>query len=608
MDILIFQNSRIAALDAKWHDARGRAAKAAAKKRLDIAIKERDRMIAIAGEIYDLSITQQTNGLDEAETAWSNYADAVNAAFDAERIKTEASMAADFLSKNAGLAAQFTDAYGGAVDSGLELVDVLERQQVLNERAIAKQQEILDGKQKEISEQQRLNDLDQQKIDGMRRIDDLRLRESDALSHDLELMSQKETEINDAYQKKIDQLDKVLSINQQIVQSQQDQMSVAQALSQGDIYAAAAAAQQMRANYAANASDNLRTALETGKQNQIDGLLTSGGLTRDQVEARMNSIREQSYQTSLKIRDIEDDIYDRNQKILTLNNEIYDITQKEIVPLQEKNKQYSTLLANYKAEVDYAKSHLIAAGMTAEQWAAAETNHTALIDSIKGATDKVDAYRKAWEAAAEAARAALSAAGVETSATGATGTTAPSGTPDAKQAKLAQARIDLATAEWNKGNYAGARGYLNASKQYVDKANNADITRQYNNFDSVLKSVGFAGGGLVGGMGSGDTVPARLTPGEFVMSKATVKRYGAASMAAMNQNSFRLPKYETDFKNITVDPRSVSSGIANINAPVYNSVQVHVPNSNASPDDIANKVIYKMQQLDRSRIRGTNGR
>ncbi len=44
----------------------------------------------------------------------------------------------------------------------------------------------------------------------------------------------------------------------------------------------------------------------------------------------------------------------------------------------------------------------------------------------------------------------------------------------------------------------------------------------------------FAGGGQVPGSGSGDTVPAMLTPGEFVMSKGAVQQYGANTLAGMN--------------------------------------------------------------------------
>ncbi len=43
-----------------------------------------------------------------------------------------------------------------------------------------------------------------------------------------------------------------------------------------------------------------------------------------------------------------------------------------------------------------------------------------------------------------------------------------------------------------------------------------------------------AGGGQVPGSGSGDTVPAMLTPGEFVMSKGAVQQYGSGTLAGMN--------------------------------------------------------------------------
>ena len=46
---------------------------------------------------------------------------------------------------------------------------------------------------------------------------------------------------------------------------------------------------------------------------------------------------------------------------------------------------------------------------------------------------------------------------------------------------------------------------------------------------------GFATGGMVPGSGSGDTVPARLTPGEFVIRKKAVKSFGANNLAKINK-------------------------------------------------------------------------
>jgi hypothetical protein len=46
----------------------------------------------------------------------------------------------------------------------------------------------------------------------------------------------------------------------------------------------------------------------------------------------------------------------------------------------------------------------------------------------------------------------------------------------------------------------------------------------------------FARGGIVPGSGNRDTVPAMLTPGEFVIKKSSVKNLGAGTLAAMNEN------------------------------------------------------------------------
>ena len=48
----------------------------------------------------------------------------------------------------------------------------------------------------------------------------------------------------------------------------------------------------------------------------------------------------------------------------------------------------------------------------------------------------------------------------------------------------------------------------------------------------------FARGGFVPGQGNRDTVPAMLTPGEFVIKKSSAKKLGASTLQAMNQNRF----------------------------------------------------------------------
>jgi len=57
--------------------------------------------------------------------------------------------------------------------------------------------------------------------------------------------------------------------------------------------------------------------------------------------------------------------------------------------------------------------------------------------------------------------------------------------------------------------------------------------QQFNN-QSSQTNLEFSGGGKVPGSGDRDTVPAKLTPGEFVMSKGAVEKYGSDTLAAMN--------------------------------------------------------------------------
>lgn len=49
----------------------------------------------------------------------------------------------------------------------------------------------------------------------------------------------------------------------------------------------------------------------------------------------------------------------------------------------------------------------------------------------------------------------------------------------------------------------------------------------------------FARGGMVPGTGNRDTVPAMLSPGEFVIRKSSVNKLGAGNLAAMNENRFK---------------------------------------------------------------------
>lgn len=109
---------------------------------------------------------------------------------------------------------------------------------------------------------------------------------------------------------------------------------------------------------------------------------------------------------------------------------------------------------------------------------------------------------------------------------------------------------------------------------------------------------GFAGGGMVpakfamGGYAMGtDTVPAMLTPGEFVIKKSAVDRIGTATLHKLNGYA----------EGGMVGGTSGTS----IGDSVYNySVNVNV-SSDADPNQIARAVMTQIKQIDNHRIRSS---
>jgi len=57
------------------------------------------------------------------------------------------------------------------------------------------------------------------------------------------------------------------------------------------------------------------------------------------------------------------------------------------------------------------------------------------------------------------------------------------------------------------------------------------VKKDNNNSSSTL---GLSGGGRIPGSGNSDSVPSMLTPGEFVMSKGAVEKFGSGTLSAMN--------------------------------------------------------------------------
>ena len=94
----------------------------------------------------------------------------------------------------------------------------------------------------------------------------------------------------------------------------------------------------------------------------------------------------------------------------------------------------------------------------------------------------------------------------------------------------------------------------------------------------------YATGGTVAGpfkkMGT-DTVPAMLTPGEFVVKKYAVENFGVDNLKAINDGTYKSGSVYNNTYSINVNART-----------------------NANADDIARTVIAQIKQVDAQRIRG----
>jgi hypothetical protein len=140
----------------------------------------------------------------------------------------------------------------------------------------------------------------------------------------------------------------------------------------------------------------------------------------------------------------------------------------------------------------------------------------------------------------------------------------------------------------------------------------------------------FAMGGLVspkyfadGGMAQGtDTVPAMLTPGEFVVNKKATDMYGpllaamnsspAANLSMMGSKTFSEPVYNMPSRGYSDVGGNVGIYSSSNNSPsltaldnsVYNySLSVNVEGTNASANDIANVVMNKIKTIDSQQLR-----
>jgi TP901 family phage tail tape measure protein len=510
---------------------------------------------------------------------------------------------------------------------------------------------------------------------------------SSDLSNDLALMDKEAESINERYDAQAKALEDVANINQRILGQQKQQISLADALTQGDISAAAQMAQESRASEAEASSANAQNTLQAARQLELDRLRNAAGLTRKQIEEaqfvisqQVFALEEQREAVQARIQIKQDQIFAIEQARKIKLDEIK-LIEDSIYLLEEQREAAMLIIRGYEDDIYNIKINQLDPATNALEIAQASLQ--TLRDELQARLDNIELQRDAWQAAADAEMAAKVTAGeyndvilktieylngvlslwqqIAAAAAAANAKTLvatgggfvpdPNASPAANQegADAAAAAAD-AVAESNSAADEATAAALAAAdavtalsveadkiiasiettksnlspkaKAILKEEENRKIALEKQALQNAAKAAGLAAryGGTVGteaekiieeiftpgrgatsalgmqAMSSGgmvkpkyfsvggpargtDTIPAMLTPGEFVMSKYAVSNYGVDKMKAMNTGTYEGEK-------------------------VYNyNLSVNVK-SDANPDDIARVVMTQIKQIDSQRVRG----
>jgi hypothetical protein len=409
----------------------------------------------------------------------------------------------------------------------------------------------------------------------------------DDLQYALDQISEKESKINDEYDKREEAIENIFKANKAVLDQDKEKLDIAGALASGDL---ASAAKAMRAQTVAN--------LERNKEAQINNLQIAR-------EAELAKVRSASGKSRVEIE----------KEIRDLEKQIVEIQEKKLEPYQQEIERLDRIRQDALKDV----SNTGFLGLTQSRW---ET----IANEIERARFNVTGY-------ANELKQRLSALGFTINADGSVGfasttaaaivnpNTAPPADPNAApaptpppaktetQKQIEELNRRIAITRWRVNNEKLSSAQkddlmqlnIKRIKEVQRLGGTPDMTGQVKpgaSAEIVKLAPGFAAGGYVakymrmggllpykaeGGtifapMGT-DTVPAMLTPGEFVVRRHAVSNFGVDRLKAINSGTYKGDS-------------------------MYNySVSVNVK-SEANPDEIARSVMTQIKRIDSQRIRG----
>lgn len=408
-----------------------------------------------------------------------------------------------------------------------------------------------------------------------------------ANSFALEKISLQEDIINEQYETQISALEKIETLNQDIANTQKQRLTIADALTRGDISAAAAAMQDARAQAADSAVSRQRDALSSGRDIAIDAL------GRKELEQANKKLQ---YDISV----IE------NGRLLTLKE------QKSTIEDQIDATQRA--IAKIELQVETLKNAAVYAGQTRKAF----EDQDELIGLAEAAGVKYNAELIKQLANAQGIQKAIEALDTEVTTIHTIITKNVSGggggePPKEEEKKKTDSKTDTNKDKTEEKPKAPVKPPV-TPKEAERKTPLSGI-----NFDSIIKQdaamaargpLKRAFGGVVpkyfakGGMAIGsDTIPAMLTPGEFIVNKAAASAYGPM-LKSLNESKY--PSMLGENSSPVVPIVNNSTSLSDNSTAVYNyTLGFNINGSTSNPNDIARAVIKEIKQIDSQRIRGS---
>jgi TP901 family phage tail tape measure protein len=388
-----------------------------------------------------------------------------------------------------------------------------------------------------------------------------------ANSYLIDQIALKEEDINKNYDLQINALTKIKTINEEIANAEKSRLSLADALTRGDISAAASIAQESRERSASFAFGRVEASLTGSRDAQIAAL-------------GRNKLEKENKQLQLDIAKIQKDQIEplNNQKlavdkIIKSQNDL----KTELEKLIEKRKSDITYLGLTKDKIDESVKALDLAQNANIDIKKDSFLRNALQLAMGDAT-RLEAALKAVARASSTAFSGGVAQNVESIVQGKPTTTAPTKAAPKPSAPTTKQTITIPAT----GGYGGI--------PYIPSRT---ITRAMGGM--VPKYM--AAGGKIGS----DTVPAMLTPGEFVMNKRATQQFGP--MLSMLNESKYPSMIGSSYSG--QQPSSNNVSVSDNSNAVYNyNVGINVSDSNANPDGIARAVMNQIKYIDSQRIRG----